>query len=142
MCPVFKAFGTEVASPRAKANIVRHIITGKLGSSKFPEKALRQVAELCLGCRLCLLECPLGVDASGAFSNLKFSLASLYGIPLREKVFSCFASFVPYTPRFLWRLAPWRPPWRLLDKVLSISRHAPLPPRCGTFRLPQTRGSG
>jgi len=62
-CPVFKVTGDEAASPRGKANLLREVLSG--GSVRIPlgldladldAEPMRQVANLCYNCKLCLTE--------------------------------------------------------------------------------------
>ena len=62
MCPIFRARLDEAASPRAKANLVRHIITGLLDESVRRDPAYRAVADLCVNCKGCHVECPLAIN--------------------------------------------------------------------------------
>ncbi|MFQ6036034.1 MAG: FAD-linked oxidase C-terminal domain-containing protein, partial [Sedimentisphaerales bacterium] len=64
MCPVFRALGEELASSRAKANILRFWTTGQLNEDDFESPEFRKFLDLCINCKACLLECPSGVDIS------------------------------------------------------------------------------
>ena len=63
MCPTFKATHREHASPRAKANLLRNIITGKLDpESTYALTATKEVTDYCIVCGMCAIECPSRVD--------------------------------------------------------------------------------
>jgi len=62
MCPIFRFAPREEASPRAKANLVRAVLTGRLSSQEFSKDHLKAVADLCVNCHQCRLECPANVD--------------------------------------------------------------------------------
>lgn len=63
-CPVGSATGEESGSARTKANLLRRLVSGKLGS---PDEMLlrddwKSIFDLCFNCKLCLTECPTRVD--------------------------------------------------------------------------------
>ena len=62
MCPIFRCLPTEDASPRAKANLIRGVLTGSLDLGKLTSDEFKAVADLCVHCHCCRLECPAGVD--------------------------------------------------------------------------------
>ena len=69
MCPVFRAFGTEAASTRAKANLMRNFLTGDIDEADMKE--IRSFADYCINCKMCSVDCPGGVDASELMLELK-----------------------------------------------------------------------
>ena len=63
MCPTFKATHREHASPRAKANLLRNIITGRLDpESTYALTAAKEVTDYCIVCGMCAVECPSRVN--------------------------------------------------------------------------------
>ena len=61
MCPTFKLTGDELMSTRARANILREVLTkGELDKSKI--KNLKSQIDSCLACKACRSECPSNVD--------------------------------------------------------------------------------
>ena len=63
MCPTFKATRREHASPRAKANLLRNIIQGKLHPyDTYAEDAFKNVIDYCIECGMCAVECPSNVN--------------------------------------------------------------------------------
>ncbi len=62
MCPIFRAAPREEASPRAKANLLRSILTGRLENELLAGDGFKQLADLCVHCHQCRLECPAEVD--------------------------------------------------------------------------------
>jgi FAD/FMN-containing dehydrogenase/Fe-S oxidoreductase len=62
MCPVYKATRDEAATPKAKANLLRALISGALDEKELYEKAFQQVMALCANCGSCKYECPSNVD--------------------------------------------------------------------------------
>jgi FAD/FMN-containing dehydrogenase/Fe-S oxidoreductase len=63
MCPTYKATRREHASPRAKANLLRAVITGRLDpDSAYAEAATKAVTDWCIECGMCAVECPSNVN--------------------------------------------------------------------------------
>ncbi|NLT36021.1 MAG: FAD-binding protein [Gaiellales bacterium] len=63
MCPTYKATRREHASPRAKANLLRNIISGKLHPyNTYTTDAMRAVTDYCIECGMCAVECPSNVN--------------------------------------------------------------------------------
>ena len=63
MCPTYKATRREAASPRAKANLLRAIITGTLDpASTYGDAATKTVTDYCIECGMCAVECPSNVN--------------------------------------------------------------------------------
>ena len=62
MCPIFRYGPREEASPRAKANLMRAILTGRLDPHELQGDELKRIADLCVNCHQCRLECPAHVD--------------------------------------------------------------------------------
>ncbi|RIK81472.1 MAG: anaerobic glycerol-3-phosphate dehydrogenase subunit C [Planctomycetota bacterium] len=62
MCPINRAAPREEASPRAKANLLRAVLSGRIERDSLPSDEFKQVADLCVHCHQCRLECPAEVD--------------------------------------------------------------------------------
>lgn len=62
MCPIFRLAPAEEASPRAKANLVRAVLDGRLPAKELTTDIAKEVADLCVHCHQCRDECPAGVD--------------------------------------------------------------------------------
>ncbi len=60
MCPIFRFAPAEEASPRAKANLIRGLLTGQLPPDAIRKPDFKAVADLCVNCHMCRLECPAG----------------------------------------------------------------------------------
>ena len=56
MCPIFRSAPREEASPRAKANLLRAVLTGRLDPSSLQAEELKSIADLCVNCHQCRLE--------------------------------------------------------------------------------------
>jgi FAD/FMN-containing dehydrogenase/Fe-S oxidoreductase len=61
-CPVFVGTGDEAAAARAKANLLRRVISGGLPPDALEDAQFKRVMDLCVNCRQCLTDCPTLVD--------------------------------------------------------------------------------
>jgi len=64
-CPVFIATGEEEATARAKANVLRGIISGKLELDSINSDHFYKIMDYCLNCGQCLTDCPTSVNIPG-----------------------------------------------------------------------------
>src|SRR5262249_25555276 len=53
MCPIFRAVHDEAATPRAKANLLRHLLHSDTDPLLLPSDEVRAVADLCVNCKMC-----------------------------------------------------------------------------------------
>ncbi len=64
MCPSYMATRDEAHSTRGRANVLRLAMAGRIGDAGLGDEGVRQVLDLCLECRACKAECPVGVDVA------------------------------------------------------------------------------
>lgn len=62
MCPIFRMLPSEESSPRAKANMMRGLLTQDLPEETVHSDDFKKVADLCVNCHQCRKECPAEVD--------------------------------------------------------------------------------
>ena len=62
MCPSYMATREESDSTRGRANVLRLAMSGRLDETGLGDDGVYQVLDLCLECRACKSECPVGVD--------------------------------------------------------------------------------
>ena len=62
MCPIFHFAPREAAAPRAKANLMRAVMTGRLDATVMTDESFKSIIDLCVNCHQCRLECPASVD--------------------------------------------------------------------------------
>jgi FAD/FMN-containing dehydrogenase/Fe-S oxidoreductase len=85
MCPSFMATKDEAHTTRGRANVLRLAMLGKLGETGLGDEGVRQVLDLCLECRACKAECPVGVDMARFKSEFLADYYSRHGTPLKAK---------------------------------------------------------
>ncbi|MCY4645639.1 MAG: FAD-binding protein [Gammaproteobacteria bacterium] len=64
MCPSYRVTGDEKHVTRGRANALRLALTGQLGSDAMRSPEMKEVFDLCIGCKACRRECPAGVDVA------------------------------------------------------------------------------
>ncbi|MBL8219736.1 MAG: FAD-binding oxidoreductase, partial [Bryobacterales bacterium] len=86
MCPSYMATRDEMHTTRGRANVLRMAMAGRLGEAGLGDEGVKQVLDLCLECRACKAECPVGVDVARFKSEFLADYYSRHGVPLRAKV--------------------------------------------------------
>ena len=84
MCPLFRVVPSEEASPRAKANMIRGVLTGALDLQVLTSAECKAVADLCVHCHSCRFECPAGVDIPRLMREGKGAFVRANGLTLAE----------------------------------------------------------
>lgn len=62
MCPSFRATGDEKNTTRARANVLREMLSRPKCIKKFSQPEILEALELCVSCKACKSECPSNVD--------------------------------------------------------------------------------
>ena len=88
MCPIFKVQESELASPRAKANLMRQVVSGQLDPSAVSSDEFRAVADLCVNCKMCRVECPSSVDISTLMIDAKAANVAEHGLSQTDWFFA------------------------------------------------------
>ena len=86
MCPSFMATREETHSTRGRANALRLALSGRLGHAGLPDEAVREALDLCLECRACKAECPVGVDVGRMKSEFLSAYWRRRGTPMRARL--------------------------------------------------------
>ncbi len=103
MCPSYMATRDEKDSTRARANILRHILTNPPDPAKpFASDEIHEVMDLCLSCKGCKAECPSNVDVAKLKAEFLQHYYDANGTSLRTRLIAGF----PQLARFASK-APW-----------------------------------
>lgn len=62
MCPSFRATGAEEHSTRGRARLLHEMLAGELVTDGWRSTEVRDALDLCLSCKGCRSDCPVGVD--------------------------------------------------------------------------------
>jgi FAD/FMN-containing dehydrogenase len=85
MCPSYMATREEAHSTRGRANTLRLVMAGRIDESGLGDEGVREVLDLCLECRACKAECPVGVDVARFKSEFLADYWQRHGTPLRAR---------------------------------------------------------
>ncbi|MFI2291600.1 FAD-binding and (Fe-S)-binding domain-containing protein [Streptomyces niveus] len=130
MCPSYMATRKEEDSTRGRAAALVKALSEPDPRAALGDERLHEVLDLCLMCKACKSECPLGVDMATLKSEALSHHHDIHGVPLRSRIFGSI--------RFLNRMGsataplsnlPGRIPLvrRLMDRTVGIAPARPLP---------------
>ena len=85
MCPSFMVTRDERDTTRARANALRSVLDGTLPMSELTGEALREVMDLCVGCKACVSECPSSVDVASMKIEVLAQSGAAHGFSLRQR---------------------------------------------------------
>ena len=125
MCPSYMATRDESASTRGRANVLRLAMTGRLGESGLGDEGVFKVLDLCLECRACKSECPVGVDMARFKSEFLADYWKRHGTPLSARALGNIHELSRWGSRFapLANLGAASAPARWLnEKLLGLDR--------------------
>ncbi len=91
MCPSYMVTRDEAHSTRGRANTLRLAMTGALDfndprEAGLGDRTVYDVLDLCLECRACKTECPVGVDMARFKSEFLSNYWDRHGTPLRTRI--------------------------------------------------------
>jgi FAD/FMN-containing dehydrogenase/Fe-S oxidoreductase len=119
MCPSYMATREESDSTRGRANVLRLAISGRLDEAGLGDDGVFGVLDLCLECRACKTECPVGVDMARFKSEFLADYYARHGTPLQARVLGNID-----------RLSKWG------SRLAPLSNRAPAPYIDGRRKLP------
>ena len=130
MCPSFMATRDEAHSTRGRANALRLALAGQLGNAGLTDDGVREVLDLCLECRACKSECPVGVDIARMKSEFLSAYHRSHGTPWQARALGNVDRLAVWGSRFapvsnaIARSAPVR---ALNERLLGLDRRR-MPP--------------
>ena len=130
MCPSYMATREEEHSTRGRANALLHALSMPDPRAALGSDRLNGILDLCLECKACKSECPLGVDMAALKTEALAAYHDQHGVPWRSRMFGSI--------RTLNRLgsaafplsnlaAGWRPARLMAERWLGVSAARPLP---------------
>lgn len=84
LCPTFKVSRDELLSTRARANVLREVLTRGLPDGGNDREALEEMLYSCLACKGCKGECPSNVDMTRIRAQVLQRLYDQHGTPFRS----------------------------------------------------------
>jgi FAD/FMN-containing dehydrogenase/Fe-S oxidoreductase len=91
MCPSYMATRQEKDTTRARANILREMITRSDKKNPFAHDEIADVMDLCLSCKGCKSECPSNVDMGKLKQEWQYQYYKEKGVPFRSRIIGNFA---------------------------------------------------
>ena len=95
MCPSYMATLQEKDSTRARANMLRQLLSSPKEET-FSNPDLHEILDLCLSCKGCQTECPSGVDMGKLKAETLQQSYLKNGVPLRTKLIGHFPTLQRY----------------------------------------------
>ena len=130
MCPIFRIAPAEEASPRAKANLMRGVLTGKLDASTMQTDEFKLLADLCVNCHQCRLECPASVDIPKLMVEAKAQYVGTNGLGSGDWYFTRLDSLSSWgsliSPVANWAIRNRTMRW-VIEKMFGIAQGRKLP---------------
>ena len=130
MCPSYMATRNEVDTTRARANVLRQVLTEGSDRKTLSDPRLKQVMDLCLACKGCKSECPSNVDMAKMKAEVLHRNLRENGVPRRARFIANLAKLneqAARVPRLSNRLMGGRFAARMLKKWLGIHPQRSLP---------------
>ncbi len=130
MCPSYMATRNEKDTTRARANILREMLTHSPKENRFDHKEIKEVYDLCLSCKGCKNECPSNVDVAKLKAEFLQHYYDANGIPIRSRLIANFARLSS-----LASLVPWAwngvlgTPWlrRIANRMIGFHPDRTMP---------------
>ena len=130
MCPSYMATKDEAHSTRGRANVLRLAMTGRLGEAGLGDEGVYGVLDLCLECRACKAECPVGVDVARFKSEFLADYWSRHGTPMSARILGSAGTLAKWGSRFA-PVSNWMVNSgigrRLNEQIAGIDRRRTLP---------------
>jgi Fe-S oxidoreductase len=85
MCPSYMVTLDEHDTTRARANMLRSVLDGTLPPEELTGERMKEVMDLCVGCKACKSECPSQVDVASMKTEVLSQMGKENGFSLRQR---------------------------------------------------------
>ncbi|OLS20096.1 MAG: Anaerobic glycerol-3-phosphate dehydrogenase subunit C [Candidatus Heimdallarchaeota archaeon LC_2] len=131
MCPVYKSSKKETATPRAKANILRSVISGRIDKNvALSSPIMKELIFNCTTCQSCTIDCPAAVNIPKIALEFKAEIVEKDGQPTNEyllgSVYTVGRILSPISFITNWFMNTRFSRW-MSEKTVKITRHRKLP---------------
>ncbi|MCX8084663.1 MAG: anaerobic glycerol-3-phosphate dehydrogenase subunit C [Calditerrivibrio sp.] len=100
MCPIYKFTRDEAAAPKAKANILRYLISGEIPDQAVFESAFQYIIDHCVNCGSCYKECPSNVNIPKMAIEARGHYVKRFGVSLEKRMLVSAELAGRYTRKF------------------------------------------
>ncbi len=115
MCPSYMATRNEQDSTRARANMLRYVLTHpQRVTDPWDSEEVKAVMDLCLSCKGCKSECPSNVDVARLKAEWQQHYYDTHGVPFRARLIAGFTRSMS-----LAALAPTLYNWAVTTPVVA-----------------------
>ena len=130
MCPSYMATRDETHSTRGRANALRSAMTGRLDEAGLGDQGVYDALDLCLECRACKAECPVGVDMARFKAEFLADYHARHGTPLRARLLGHIRELSAVASPLARLVNPWLGmSWvrAVNERLLGLDRRRALP---------------
>jgi Fe-S oxidoreductase len=130
MCPSYMATRNEKDTTRARANILREMLTHTTKRNPFDHPEIYEVMDLCLSCKGCKSECPSNVDVAKLKAEFLQHYYDQHGVPFRTRLianFSRSAKFGSILPGIYNRLMNGAISGKLIKRISGFAEKRSIP---------------
>ncbi|MDF1574201.1 MAG: FAD-linked oxidase C-terminal domain-containing protein [Bacteroidales bacterium] len=130
MCPSYMATRDEMATTRARANVLREVLSDRDLKKPFDQSDIYKVLDLCLSCKACKSECPSSVDMAKIKAEFMQHWYNHHPVPLRTLLIANISrinSLGMFFPGVFNYLATGRLSSRLLKRLLGFAARRSIP---------------
>ena len=135
MCPSYMATADEQHSTRGRARLLYEMLQGEVVTDGFRSEAVKEALDLCLSCKSCKSECPVGVDMAAYKSEFLAHYYEGRRRPLRSYAFGlidhwgAMAEYVPWLANFFTQVPPFSAVVRWALDMAPERRMPPFAPK-------------
>ncbi|NQX78800.1 FAD-linked oxidase C-terminal domain-containing protein, partial [Gilvibacter sp.] len=88
LCPSYHATRDEKDTTRARANVLRELLTNTSDGNPFTKPELHKVMDLCISCKACSSECPSNVNVAKFKAEIQYQQRKEKGEKRRDRFFA------------------------------------------------------
>ena len=118
MCPAFKESKDELMTTRARANILREVMTRGIDGETLTRHELEEVLYSCLACKGCKGECPSNVDMTRIRAEVLQQIYNKEGTPFRSFAVARMA-MVEKLGHYVWPIYNLFASWKLSSSIIK-----------------------
>ncbi len=124
MCPIYKFTRDESASPKAKANVLRALVSGEVNQKTLYQKQFQEIIDRCVNCGSCYQECPSNVNIPKLALEARAHYVRQHGVTLQNRVLTGLEMTARATNRFSNLTKPlFKKKWfkGVIEKLVGVS---------------------